>query len=323
VLSFISKKKSGLVSLPLLNFYHMNKLLLVFATVLLLLFCSCKKEPNENKIVENKNTEVSRETSPFEYFEKISTSYSHLNFSNTIIDSITTKSNLFDFDFFYNGAGVGIEDINNDGLKDIFFCGNQVPNKLYLNKGNLTFEDISDRANINMNKNWSNGVTFADVNNDGWIDIYISQGGPYDSQKRKNILFINQKDLTFKESAEEFGLDDPGISTQSAFFDFDKDGDLDCIVMNENEYHGMDPSSFYNLLKEDSKRLKSSSHLYQNVNGKYKDITKKTGLLQPSFGLGLCLSDINNDGWTDIYIANDYYVPDALYISTTYRAFEN
>ena len=118
-------------------------------------------------------------------------------FNNKIIHDLSTRSNLFDFDFFYNGAGVGIADINNDGLKDVFFCGNQVPNKLYINQGDLTFKDISVSSGINKNKNWSNGVTFADVNNDGWLDIYVSQGGPYSRELRKNILLINQKNNTF------------------------------------------------------------------------------------------------------------------------------
>ncbi len=297
----------------------MNKLLIISSALLMLY--SCKKDSSINNEQQKTIVEKTSTKSSLQYFTKIPASISNLNFKNTITDTISTKSNLFDFDFFYNGAGVGIEDINNDGLKDIFFCGNQVPNKLYINKGNLVFEDISATANINTNKNWSNGVTFADVNNDGWMDIYVSQGGPNKEDTRKNLLLINQKDLTFKEVASEYGLDDSGISTQSAFFDFDKDGDLDCIVMNENEYYGLDPTTFYSILKDESKRAKSSSHLYQNVNGKFIDITKKSGLLQPSFGLGLCLSDINNDGWIDIYIANDYYVPDALYINNKNNTF--
>ncbi|KAA1245708.1 VCBS repeat-containing protein [Aquimarina sp. RZ0] len=298
----------------------MNKLFFISLSILLILY-SCKEKSSAKKIhKETTEKKVNQEYSQ-QYFKKVSPAISNLYFKNTILDTITTKSNLFDFDFFYNGAGVGIEDINNDGLKDIFFCGNQVPNKLYINRGNLVFEDISATANINTNKNWSNGVTFADVNHDGWMDIYISQGGPKKEGLRKNMLLINQKDLTFEEKASEYGLDDQGISTQSAFFDFDKDGDLDCIVMNENEYFGFDPVTFYNTLKDESKRIKSSCHLYQNTNGKFINITKKAGLLQPSFGLGLCVSDINNDGWLDIYIANDYYVPDALYINNRNNTF--
>ena len=254
-------------------------------------------------------------------FQKINKKQSNLDFQNTLKHDLSTKSNLFDYDFFYNGAGVGIVDVNNDGLKDVFFCGNQVDNKLFLNKGNLVFEDISEKANINQHKNWSNGVTFADVNNDGWMDIYVTQGGPYNLEERQNLLYINQKDNTFTEKAVEYGLADTGISTQASFFDFDKDGDLDCIVANENDYYGLDPITFYKTLKNKKRLHQSSSHLYKNNNGKFIDITEKSGLLKPTFGLGLCVSDINNDGWLDIYIANDYYVPDALYLNNRNSTF--
>ena len=160
-------------------------------------------------------------------FKKLSSKETGIEFSNTVTPNLETKENLFDYDYFYNGSGVGIADINNDGLKDVFFTSNQTRNKLYLNKGELKFEDITEKSNINQNKGWSSGVTFADVNNDGWLDIYISQGGPFNLTKRKNTLLINNKDLTFTENASLYGLDDQGISTQSAFFDFDKDGDLD------------------------------------------------------------------------------------------------
>jgi hypothetical protein len=248
-------------------------------------------------------------------FEKIDSSHSNINFINKITPSFDNKANLFDYDYFYNGSGVGIADFNNDGLKDIILSANQTKNKIYVNKGGFVFEDITLDANINQNKKWSSGVAIADVNNDGWMDIYISQGGPNSANNRKNLLYINQKDLTFKEQAQEYGLADQGISTQSAFFDFDKDGDLDCLVMNENSYFGVDPLQFYTILKDKEKLKLNSSQLYEQVNGKFINITEKSGILKPSFGLGLCISDINNDNWLDIYIANDYYVPDAMYIN--------
>jgi hypothetical protein len=159
-------------------------------------------------------------------------------------------------------------------------------------------------------------VTFADVNGDGWLDIYVSQGGPYDASKKENLLFINQQDLSFKESANEYGLADNGISTQAVFFDYDKDGDLDCMVMNENPLYGIEPLQFYKIIgtREDLFHA-SCSHLYRNDGGTYKDVTIEAGLLKPSFGLGLVASDINDDGWIDLYISNDYYLPDALYIN--------
>jgi hypothetical protein len=286
--------------------------------ILILLGCNKKSKNNINKF-SDKNTQQTVQASL--NFQKINVTQSKLNFKNILNHDLKTKSNLFDYDFFYNGAGVGIADINNDGLKDIFFCGNQVPNKLFLNKGNLIFEDISEIANINQNKNWANGITFADINNDGWIDIYVTQGGPYKKEERQNLLYINQKNNTFKEKAAIYGLADTGISTQATFFDFDKDGDLDCIIANENEYYGLDPINFYRTLENKELLHNSSSHLYKNNKGKFMDITAQAGLLKPTFGLGLCVSDINDDGWLDIYIANDYYVPDALYINNKNGTF--
>ncbi|MDP6922015.1 MAG: FG-GAP-like repeat-containing protein, partial [Lutibacter sp.] len=255
------------------------------------------------------------------HFQKIPAGKSGLSFNNSLQHDLQTSFNLFDYDYFYNGAGVGVEDLNNDGLKDIFFCGNQVPNKLFLNKGGLVFEDVSDHAGINTGKYWANGVSFADVNQDGWMDIYVSQGGPHTRAQRGNLLYINQQNMTFKEQAHEVGLDDQGISTQSAFFDYDKDGDLDCVVMNENAYYGVDPARFYQLLSDKEKLEKNSSHLYRNEGGIFVSVTEAAGLLKPSFGLGLCVGDINNDSWPDIYIANDYYVPDALYINNQDGSF--
>jgi len=271
-----------------------------------------KSDLSENK--NNSHNQVSN-------FEQINPKQSGLHFSNTLAHNLKNGLNVFDYDYYYNGAGVGIADINNDGLKDIFFCANQGSNKLFLNKGNLVFEDITESANINTKKGWSSGVTFVDINNDGWLDIYVSQGGPYSKSDRANLLLINQKNNTFKEGASNYGLDDTGISTQSAFFDYDKDGDLDCVVMNENEYWGVDPLTFLKILSDKQKLLDNSSHLYQNDKGKFKNVTEHAGLLKPSFGLGLCVSDINNDNWLDIYIANDYYLPDVMYINNKNGTF--
>ena len=270
----------------------------------ILLLTSCISK--ESEIIDLENLSL---------FQKIASSYSNITFTNSIKVDLENGQSLFDYDYFYNGAGVGIADLNNDGLLDIFFCGNQVSNRLYINKGDLKFKDISKTAGININKNWASGVTFADVNKDGWLDIYVSQGGPLGTN-RKNCLYINQKNSTFKESAEIYGLNDTGISTQSVFFDYDNDGDLDCLVMNENPLYGIQPQVFYKYLKEDPSILPhTTSRLYQNEKEKFHDVTKKAGLLYPTFGLGLLANDINNDGWLDIYISNDYYIPDALYIN--------
>ena len=289
--------------------------LLLFA--LFVMVIGCKDDKDVKNVNETSDKKVTKQPA----FIKIGSEVSNVTFSNDISHDVGTKFNLFDYDYFYNGSGVGIEDFNNDGLMDLFFCGNQVDNRLYLNKGNFVFEDVTESSNINQNKYWSSGVTFADINQDGWIDIYVSQGGPHERDKRKNILLINQKDMTFKEEAVSYGLDDHGISTQSAFFDFDKDGDLDCVVMNENDYYGTDPGRFYSILNDKALLKENSSHFYENQNGQFVDITEKAGLLRPSFGLGLCVSDINNDGWLDIYMANDYYVPDVMFINNGNGSF--
>ena len=285
-----------------------------------LLILSCGE--NENNISSDKGaTEGDKTTKITKVFEQISSSQSHITFDNTIKEDVSTLENLFDFDYFYNGAGVGVADINNDGLEDLFFTGNQVPNKLYLNKGNLQFEDISESAGINEGKFWSNGVTFVDINGDGLIDIYVSQGGPRQAEQRGNLLYINMGDNRFRESAEKYNLHDTGISTQSAFFDYDNDGDLDCVVSNENELYGLDPERFFASMKLGDNLDRSSVQLYENTGATFKRVTEKAGLLRPAFGLGLTVSDINNDGWLDLYVANDYYVPDVMYINNKNGTF--
>lgn len=285
-----------------------------------ILWVSCGKVKKEDL---PRNT-VTENSSDFRLFQKLDIAQTGIDFSNNIAHDVATMENLFDYDYFYNGAGVGLEDLNNDGLLDVVFCGNQVANKLYLNQGNLKFQDISDSSGINTGKQWSNGITFVDLNADGWMDIYISQGGPKTRENRKNLLFINQKDGTFTESAEAYGLADMGISTQSAFFDLDKDGDLDCIVMNENELYGLDPISLKRYLDSNPESVYfNSSHLYRNDGGKFVDITKSAGLERPIFGLGLAISDINEDGWLDIYMASDYYLPDVMYINNKNGTFSD
>ncbi|MFT6796358.1 MAG: hypothetical protein ACJART_001498 [Maribacter sp.] len=251
----------------------------------------------------------------FELFEKVSPKISGVQFVNELKEEFHNGINRFEYDYFYNGAGVGVADLNNDGLQDLLLVGNQVESKLYLNQGEFAFDDITKSSNINQNKGWSTGVTFADINNDGWIDIYISQGGPlgYD---RSNRLYINQGNLTFKEESQKYGLDYKGISTQSVFFDYDLDGDLDCLIINEHPLYGYSAREFQYYLKKEPNLLHASScHLFENINGKYTEVTEKAGLLKPAFGLGMVVTDINDDGFQDFYLSNDYYIPDALYIN--------
>lgn len=287
--------------------------------ILLIAFGGCKEDSVIDANLAERDTGVA---SPV--FIKIPPEQSGVRFENRIQENVSTLENLFDFDYFYNGAGTGVADLNNDGLLDVFFCGNQVPNRLFMNKGGLVFEDVTQSAGINQGKQWSNGVSFVDINSDGWLDIYVSQGGPNPRLNRKNLLFLNQQDGTFQEVAEALGLADMGISTQSAFLDYDRDGDLDCIVMNENEYYGADPILLNRLIEENPEApYFNSSHLYRNDGGTFKDVSREAGILRPIFGLGLSVSDINADGLPDIYLASDYYLPDALFINQGNGTFKD
>jgi len=250
-------------------------------------------------------------------FELLPPERTGIDFVNELHDDPTGVRNVLSYAHYYNGAGVAVGDINNDGLPDVFFAGNEVPNRLYLNKGDLRFEDISEKAGINQNKKWSSGVTMADVNGDGWLDIYVCQTGPYIDQphNRRNLLFINNGDLTFSEKAAEYGLDDGNESTQAAFFDYDRDGDLDCYVMNESKYAQVILADVFKDLEKKENLEAASGNLYRNDGGKFTKVTEEAGLLRYGYGLGLVISDINQDGWPDIYVANDYSVPDFMFIN--------
>lgn len=244
-----------------------------------------------------------------------------IDFKNAITENAETEDNILSYPYFFHGGGVAVGDINNDGLADVFFTANQGPNKLYLNQGNLKFKDISATAGIGK-KNWSTGVTMADVNNDGFLDIYVVQGGNMNNpETRSNLLFINNGNLTFTEKATEYGLDDKGIGTQASFFDMDKDGDLDCYVMNESKYEGVVLHQVFQDLKNHQNLLNASGKLYRNDGNKYLDITEQAGVVRYGYGLGLVTTDLNNDGWTDIYVANDYSVPDFMFINNKNGTF--
>ncbi|MBK7410792.1 MAG: VCBS repeat-containing protein [Saprospirales bacterium] len=245
-----------------------------------------------------------------------------LDFVNDVREDVTSEFNVLSYEYYFNGGGVGVGDLNNDGMQDVVLTGNTSPNKLFLNKGNMQFADVTEQAAINQGKQWSNGVTLADVNGDGWLDIYISQGGPQaDPKVRKNLLFINNGLAegstvpTFTEKAEEYGLADTNRSNQAAFFDYDKDGDLDCFVINNANYFRVVLPAIFDDLKIKKNLEEASSNLFRNDNGKFVKVTEPAGMLRYGYGLGLAISDINEDGWLDVYVSNDYSVPDFMYIN--------
>ncbi|MEP7253145.1 MAG: VCBS repeat-containing protein [Ginsengibacter sp.] len=235
----------------------------------------------------------------------------NIKFENKIRES--ASANVLNYEYFYNGGGVAAGDINNDGLPDIVFTANAGQPKIYLNKGNFVFEDISNKSKIKAD-GWKTGVTMADVNADGWLDIYICRSGNGDDNSRKNLLFINQKDGTFKEMAAEYGVDEKGHSTQAVFFDYDNDGDLDLFILNHSikRYRNFDVA--YMKSARDSL---AGDKLYRNDNGHYYDISASAGIKgNPiNFGLGVAVADFNNDGWPDLYVTNDYDEDDYLYIN--------
>ncbi len=250
-------------------------------------------------------------------FTLLNSSKTGIEFINTSIES--PERNLGHYDYFYNGSGVAIGDINNDGLSDIFFAGNDAINKLYLNTGNFEFKDISHDAGVESDR-WSTGVTMIDINNDGFLDIYVCNSGPYtEDSKLANQLYINNGDLTFSERAAEYGLDDSSYSSQAVFFDMDRDGDLDVFVMNhslinyEKQVHKWEE----HLLSKSSRiRDKSYSHIYKN-NGDniFINVSKESGIYKPGFGLGVAVSDFDENGFLDLYIANDYFIPDFMFFN--------
>jgi len=225
------------------------------------------------------------------------------------------KINTYTFKNFYNGGGVGLGDFNNDSLTDIFLTGNLVSNKLFLNKGNLTFEDITEPSGLESGGTWSTGVSIADINNDGWLDIYVCKSGPPGGARRNNELFINKGDLTFSEESKNYGLDFIGLSTHAAFFDYDKDGDLDCYLLNNS----IRSVGAYDLRK-DQRNIPDpdgGNKLLRNDKEKFTDVSQAAGIYTSmiGFGLGVTIGDVNKDGWADIYVSNDFFEKDYLYIN--------
>tara|TARA_B100001173_G_C16029159_1_gene565669 strand:- start:1359 stop:4670 length:3312 start_codon:yes stop_codon:yes gene_type:complete len=254
------------------------------------------------------------EKNSYKLFTRLSPSETGVNFKNILKE--TKEFNVLTYGYLYNGGGVAVGDINNDGLTDIYFTGNMVGSRLYLNKGSFKFEEIAQEAGVFAEGNWNTGATMADVDGDGYLDIYVCKSAALDPERRKNQLFINNGDLTFKEMGKEYGVDDSGYTTQASFFDYDNDGDLDLYILNHStqEYAGLGKISKHNKKR---KNKNYSDKLLKNENGKFIDVSDDAGLISNvlGFGLGLAVSDLNNDGWLDIYISNDYNEQDYLYLN--------
>lgn len=285
-------------------------ILLLFCFAYLVVSCDNKNKDTVDKPIENTLfTLLPPDSTGVKFINAIE---NHKNF------------NIFKYRNFYNGGGVALGDINNDGLTDIYLTGNMVPNRLFLNKGNFKFEDISETANILGNKPWSTGVVMADINNDGLLDIYVSNAGNMKGNNHDNDLFINNGDLTFTEKAHEYNLAKTGFSTHASFFDYDKDGDLDAYILNNSNI----PVSSLGYAEQREVRAQDwegvpdifkgvGDMLLRNDNGKFVDVSKESGIYGSliGFGLGVMVTDINQDLYPDIYISNDFYERDYLYIN--------
>ncbi len=271
------------------RFFMLLFLVLIFA-------CSSKRDnPSQKKL-----------------FKLLDATETGIDFENRLID--LPDFDVFRYRNFYNGGGVGIADINNDGLADVYLTSNMGDNKLYLNKGNFKFEDVTETAGVKGTQFWSTGVSMADVNADGLLDIYVCNSGDIKGDKKQNELFINNGNLTFTERAAEYGLADKGFSTHAVFFDYDKDGDIDCYVLN-NSFRPISTLGYKNLrVKRDDE---GGDKLYANQNGHFVDVSEKAGIYGSviGFGLGITVGDLNHDNWPDLYVSNDFYERDYLYIN--------
>lgn len=281
-----------------------------------------------NSCKSSSKKEVSSDTVP-QLFALLPSSQTHVDFSNSLNEGLNT--NVMIYEYFYNGGGVATGDINGDGLQDIYFTGNMTDNKLYLNKGKMQFEDITDKAGVAGRPGpWKTGVTMVDINGDGKLDLYVSYSGKLRGEKRAKQLFINDGNDAnglphFTEQAAKYGLADTSYSTQAVFFDYDRDGDLDVLMLNHSIARRtiLDEATIRKLLSENDNA--SGFKLFRNDKGHFSEVTSQTGIQSTvlSHGLGVAIADVNQDGWPDIYISNDYLEPDFLYINNRNGTFSD
>lgn len=296
----------------MLQEYKANCKLLFFtfsAIVCMSLFSACQSTDSKQEKTEE---EVQAPVDPT--FKQVSFTLSGINFINTIREDET--HNFFNYNYIYNGSGLAVGDFNNDDLQDVYFMSNQFGARLFMNQGKLKFKNMTDSAKVGASEGWKNGVTIVDINDDGFDDIYVSRSGRYEKEsERANLLYVNNGDLTFTDRAAAYGLADAGYGVQAYFFDFDRDGDLDMYQVN----HRLDfeNKNTINLMGRANAKVDpfSRDRLYENRNGKYRDISDKAGIVNNAWGLSAVMGDFNEDGWDDIYVANDYLLPDYLYIN--------
>ncbi len=253
-------------------------------------------------------------------FTQLTPSGTGINFRNQIVENL--QFNALTYQNLYNGGGVAVGDINNDGLEDIYFISNMGLNKLYLNLGDLKFKDITIAAGVSGREGWKTGVTMVDINGDHLLDIYVCYSGKTDAEKRRNQFFVNKGDLTFEDKAKEYGLDDNAYSTHAAFLDYDLDGDLDMFLLTTNV------KVIHDIEYKQARKVKhpyAGDKLFRNDKGHFTEVTEAAGILSNAlgFGLGVAVADINKDGWPDIHISNDYMEPDYLYINNKNGTFTN
>jgi enediyne biosynthesis protein E4 len=249
-----------------------------------------------------------------------------VDFNNFIEED--AENNVLEYGYFYNGGGVAAADFNNDGRVDLYFTGNMVANRLYLNQGKMQFRDITDQAGVGLNEGWKTGVSLVDINDDGWMDLYVCRSGAENPALRRNLLYVNDGPTvdsipTFTEKAAAYGLDDPSYTTQAVFFDYDKDGDTDCFLLN----HSVQDYAGFSRLLGSYRRQQNPAYgnkLLRNEDGHFANVTDSSGIVSNvlSFGLGVNVSDFNNDGWSDLYISNDYNENDYLYLNQKNGTFK-